>query len=97
VIDLALVVLGALAGYCLLVLHVMHIRCPRCLGRRVIRPSGPRRKPVKCPVCHAKGIVRMPLAGPVHRMFWSLAGDRFLSKRRDEVAATLSGRKDSAA
>jgi hypothetical protein len=98
VIGHILLALAVLTAYCLFVLARPHVRCWRCLGRRVVRVSGPRRRRMRrCPVCRARGIARMPLAGPVHRMFWALAGDRMLAKRRDQAAALLATRKDTAA
>ena len=77
------------AAYALLVLAHPLVRCPGCLGKRVVhsRPKpGKRPKVSKCPLCDARGIYRMPGATVVHGFFWAVLGDR-LRDRQHQAAA----------
>jgi hypothetical protein len=80
----ALIVTGILVAYFLLVLHAPLVRCPGCWGKRVRHlKRGGRRPPrvIKCPLCDASGICRMPGATTIHRFFWSIAGDHIRGRR----------------
>lgn len=78
----------ALVGYALLVLGRPLIRCPRCLGKRMLHREGAKghARALKCPFCDATGIFRMPGATTVHHFFWLVFGDHLRERRRQDVA-----------
>lgn len=95
----------ALVAYALLVLARPLIRCPRCLGKRMLHRNGARgrARAFKCPLCKASGIFRMPGATTVHHFFWLVFGDHLRDRRREDVArrtgtqpSPSSPRKDQA-
>jgi hypothetical protein len=74
-----LLALAAIALYAALRLVFPTARCPRCLGRRVLRSPGRARR---CWACNGRGRVVWPGATAVHRFWWSAVGDRMRERRR---------------
>ena len=93
--NLNLILIAALVplAYALLVLAHPLVRCPGCLGKRVVhsRPKpGKRPKVSKCLWCDARGIYRMPGATAVHGFFWAVIGDHLRDRKRQSVAERMS-------
>lgn len=96
-IELILAAAGIVTLYALFVLASPHVRCLRCLGRRVHDAFGKgRKRKARCFVCHGTGIMRMPFATMIHRFFWSVLGDQILDRRKQEAAESLAAKKESA-
>ena len=83
------------AAACLLLLAFPVIRCPRCLGKRVLRRRTRRgRRARKCPVCRGAAHIVPPGATFVHRSFWAIGGERIRERRRDENTGRLAARRE---
>ncbi len=95
VITAVLIALVLGAVYALVVLTHPVVRCLGCKGKKMRRQPG--RKPVKCKACKATGLMVLPGAGPVHRFYWSVFGDRFHDKRKADLAEQLAARKKQGA
>jgi len=87
--PLSLILIGcaAAAGY-LLSLYAWPLRpCPRCHGTRVNRGSTGRRFGL-CKRCDGTGRTRRLGATTVHRLYWSVLGDRLRERRRETFRQT---------
>jgi hypothetical protein len=96
-VRLALIALGVLLAWFLVVLVKPQARCWRCLGKRVIRSRHGKRmakRKRRCWVCRGHGVARLPGATMVHRFFWSTWGERMHERRREEIAAQMAARKE---
>ena len=99
-IRLVLIGAGIALAYLLLVLAHPLVTCPRCFGKRMIRPRRKKRqrrrtRSRRCWLCNAKGIYRLPGATAIHRFFWSVLGEHIRSRRRDEAAAKAEARREA--
>ena len=90
-ITLILAALAAGVIYSLWVLSHPVTICWRCQGKKVRKNTFGRM--VKCRRCKATGLAAPPLAGSVHRFWWSVLGDRRQDDRRADVSEQVSGRK----
>jgi hypothetical protein len=81
-IHLILLALGLLAGYVLLVLVSPLHRCPRCKGTRIDRTG---MRPRACRHCWLTGMRYRPGAQLIHKVFWSVAGDRYREAQRERA------------
>ena len=84
--PLSLILIGfAVAACYLLSLYVWPLRpCSRCHGTRVNRGSTGRRFGL-CKRCGGTGRTRRPGATTVHRLYWSVLGDRLRERRRETL------------
>lgn len=82
---------GALA-YGLLCLVSPTMKCPRT---KVTKRKGKRPRSKQCPKCKGRGLRQRPGARVVHRLFWSMAGDRLRAHYRDRAQARLESTGDS--
>jgi len=87
--PLNLILLGiAAAALYLLSLYAWPLRpCPRCRGTRVNRGSIGRRFGL-CKRCGGTGHTRRNGATTVHRLYWSVLGDRLRERRRETFRQT---------
>ena len=87
--PLSLILIGfAVAACYLLSLYVWPLRpCPRCHGTRVNRGSTGRRFGL-CKRCGGTGRTRRLGATTVHRLYWSVLGDRLRERRRETLRQT---------
>jgi len=86
-LSLILICFAVAAGY-LVSLYVSPLRpCPRCGGARVNRGSTGRRFGL-CKRCGGTGRTRRLGATTVHRLYWSVLGDRLRERRRETLRQT---------
>lgn len=82
-IVLALIALGAFAAWCVSLLIHPWTTCGRCKGERVNRGSK-RKRFGMCKRCAGTGRRRRFGATTVHRVLWSVLGDRLLERHRED-------------
>ena len=58
---------------------------PKCPPVQVTKRKGKRPRTRQCPKCKGKGFRQRPGARLVHRLFWSVAGDRLRDHLKDRV------------
>ena len=83
-----LIACAAITLYAALRLAFPTARCPRCLGKRILRGASRARK---CWACDGRGRVVWPGATAVHRFWWSVLGHRLMDRRRDAFRERQAG------
>lgn len=95
-IHLILLALGLLGAYVVLVLASPLHRCPRCKGTRIDRTGI---RPRACRKCWVTGMRYRPGARLIHKLFWSVAGDRYREgqrERAEQYAGTTTQEEEEA-